>query len=360
MIKFVSIIYDFVRKSFLFCILLLWNSSCLVEGSSANRDDYPDYQFFENKIKGLTLVAPRKPFIENPMPPVIDISADWIGVVPYGYTPNGEPVVMYDVRRWQWWGERPEGIRETIKLAKEKDLKIMLKPQVWGHGWWTGDYDFSTEADWRKWEKDLTEYTLFYARMAQEFKVDLFCFATEFKHSIANRPEFWTQLIDQVKNEYQGPVTYAANWDNFKEIPFWNKLDVVGINAYFPLIDQKTPETGALQQAWKPHKKDIQLFFNKVQKPILFTEYGYLSVDRCAYNTWELDKKLGQIDINQQAQANALEALYSSFWSESYWIGGFLWKWFPNMEGHEGYPERDYTPQGKLAEKTIKTWFVKE
>lgn len=56
-------------------------------------------------------------------------------------------------------------------------------------------------------------------------------------------------------------------------------------------------------------------------------------------------------NINEQAQANCFEALFSTFQPEDWWAGGFMWKWFPNMRGHEGYPERDYTPQGKFRRK---------
>jgi len=38
----------------------------------------------------------------------------------------------------------------------------------------------------------------------------------------------------------------------------------------------------------------------------------------------------------------------------NWWAGGFLWKWFPNGEGGEGYNDRDYTPQGKKAEQILK------
>jgi hypothetical protein len=330
-----------------------------VEGSPPTERLYLKNEMPGSKFKGLTFVAPPRPFKTDPMQPVLDISADWIAVVPYGYTPKNQPVVMFDVSQWQWWGERPEGIKETIKLAKEKGLKVLLKPQVWGHGWWTGDYHFDSEADWKKWEKDFATYTMYYAKLATEFNVDLFCFATEFKTSISLRSDFWLTLIDQIKKEYSGPLTYAANWDNFTDIPFWERLDVVGINAYFPLLANQTPETPKLIEAWKPHKKTIATFYAKIQKPILFTEYGYLSVDGCGFNTWDLEGKIKQLSVNQQAQANALEALYQSFWNESYWQGGFLWKWFPNMEGHEGYPEKDYTPQGKIAEQTVRSWFKK-
>ncbi len=96
-----------------------------------------------------------------------------------------------------------------------------------------------------------------------------------------------------------------------------------------------------------------------MKKPILFTEYGYLSVDGCAWKGWEVESKVNQMPINQQAQANAIGALWNTFSQEPWWAGGFLWKWFPEMQGHEGYPERDYTPQGKIAQDTLKYWHQK-
>ena len=100
----------------------------------------------------------------------------------------------------------------------------------------------------------------------------------------------------------------------------------------------------------------MELFSKQMQKPILFTEYGYLSVDSCAGKSWELEPNVDRLQVNEQAQANAFDALYSAFWCKPYFAGGFLWKWFPEMKGHEGYPEKDYTPQGKLAESIIKHW----
>ena len=106
-------------------------------------------------------------------------------------------------------------------------------------------------------------------------------------------------------------------------------------------------------------KKRLKKFSNHHNKPILFTEYGYLSVDGCAYKTWELEKKRRELPANEKAQSNALEALYSSFWDESWWAGGFLWKWYPNGVAQEGRRAKDYTPQGKVSERTIKKWYQK-
>ena len=92
---------------------------------------------------------------------------------------------------------------------------------------------------------------------------------------------------------------------------------------------------------------------------VLFTEYGYLSVDHTAYRHWEHEENIYNLAVNESAQANALDAFYSTWVKENIWAGGFLWKWYPDRKGHQGYFEKDYTPQGKKAEEVIKKWFTK-
>ena len=189
--------------------------------------------------------------------------------------------------------------------------------------------------------------------------VDLGGLGTEAKISMKKRRHFWVNLIDSVRSVYCGEITYSANWDNFTKVDIWDKLDYIGISSYFPLSERKTPSVEDLVQLWQPIHDKMESFFRQHNKQILFTEYGYLSVDGCAGKTWELEKKVKGLDINESAQANALHALYKVFYNTNYWAGGFLWKWFPHGQGHEGYIERDYTPQGKLSQITVQNWFSK-
>ncbi len=344
-----------ISKGVLFTFVL-FNFYLLLITSYCPKENYPEFPA-EAKMKGLSFVAPPDAFAANPMLSIQQLGADWIAVIPYAYTKVGEPHVHYD-SHWQWWGERPEGARKSIELAKEAGIKVMLKPQVYIPGSWPGDLDFDSDQAWESWEKDYESYIMAFAKMANELDVELFCIGTEFKISERKRTAFWRKLIRKIRNDYCGELTYATNWDHYQQTPFWDDLDYIGVNAYFPLSDEKTPSVKQLIKAWQPTKKKMQTFAKAKNRPILFTEYGYLSVDACASKTWELEKKVKSLTINEQAQANAIQALFEVFWPEPFWAGGFLWKWFPNGKGHEGYPERDYTPQGKAGERVLKKWFT--
>lgn len=89
-------------------------------------------------MRGLTFVAPPRPFRSDPIQPIAALGSDCIAVIPYAYTRPGQPSVRYDNAQWQWWGERPEGVRASIALARQAGLKVMLKPQVYVPGSWTG------------------------------------------------------------------------------------------------------------------------------------------------------------------------------------------------------------------------------
>jgi hypothetical protein len=309
------------------------------------------------KISGITLVAPHRPFANAAMQEVQVAKAQWIAIVPYSFTKMGTPSVRYEGNGWQDWGESYQGVKVTIDSAHKAGLKVMLKPQVWVGGGWVGGLDFATDADWEKWEMDYEKYLLPFAKIADSAKVELLCIGTELKISVVKRPLFWQNLIAKTRAIYHGKLVYAANWDEYPLVTFWDKLDYIGIDAYFSLVPKATPSVSELAEAWKPHMTEIQTFQKQQKKPILFTEFGYMPIDSCTYRSWEIERRRRNMPINETAQANAIDALFTVFWKESWWAGGFLWKWFPEVKAHEGREIKDYSPQGKQAIGVLQKWY---
>lgn len=312
----------------------------------------------QEKIGGITLVAPPRQFTTDPMAELVQVNSNWVALVPYAFMRNDSPEVIFGSNR-QWWGERIEGIEESIDLAHKNGLKVMLKPQVWIRGAWVGDMDYENENDWLTWERSYREYIWSFVNLAIKHDLDMFCIGTEFEMTVKKRETFWRKLILDLRQVYGGKLVYSSNWDTYEKIPFWDALDYVGISAYFPLTEMNNPLKIYLSYKWRAIISKLKKFSKKQGRQILFTEYGYLSVDGAAGKTWELEKNIDHLQKNEQVQATALEALFDAFWHQDFWAGGFLWKWFPNGHGHEGYPEKDYTPQGKLAEEIVTKWYGK-
>jgi len=309
----------------------------------------------QSRIAGFNLVAPPKEFSIDSLQKIKTIGAKWVAIVPYAFCNAQTAEITFDHNR-QWWGEKPEGIKKSIKMAKSLGLKVMLKPHLWvgGQGW-AGDLNFNSDSLWQVFEQQYTEYVLTYARIADSLDVDLYCIGTEIKNSTINRNTFWLDLISTTQTHYEGKLTYAANWDEYEQISFWDQLDYIGIDAYFPLSDKKSPKKEELQSAWEQPKNKMQKISEKFQKQIIFTEYGYESSDYNAMGHWKLSKD--SLTVNFDNQKIAFEALFESFRSETWWKGGFIWKWHLTKTGLNHRNIKAYTPQNKSALKTIEAEF---
>ncbi|MFN0201428.1 MAG: glycoside hydrolase family 113 [Bacteroidia bacterium] len=302
------------------------------------------------KMKGLSFTAPMQALDSLDMKEVQAVHADWIALMPYSYLRKDSSRLHWN-SPWQYWGETRRGIIESIRLAKENKLHIMLKPHIWAmHGAFTGHLSFQKAEDWLNFEQSYREYVLDYAKIADSMQVEAFCLATELETMIAQRPLFFDSLIANIRKVYHGKLTYAANWDGYEKVHFWKQLDFIGIDAYFPLCEEKKPSTNTLKKGWKKHIAAMEKCSKTHQKPIVFTEFGYRNIDFAAQKPWESNTKFSQ---NDAAQAICYQAIFDCVWKQSWFAGGFVWKWYDRRNHEKGYQSTDYSPQGKAAMQII-------
>ena len=312
-----------------------------------------------HKLNGVSFVSPPRPINAQGMAGIEQSGANWVAIIPYAHAYAGKPEISYEKDR-RWWGEGPEGVAQLVRYAHKLGYKVMLKPHVWviGQGW-PGEFSLDNETDWRAWERNYARYLEVITSIASTTETELLCIGTEYRMAVRQRPEFWKQLIQDVRESYGGELTYAANWDNFEQVSFWNELDYIGIDAYFPLCNDKTPTVTRLKKHWQRPLEAIQQVQQQAAKPVLFTEYGYESLDYACKGHWELNKDT--LQVNHLAQANAYRAMYQTFWDEPWFAGGFLWKWFPESDRlkESQRRERGFTPQYKPVLSTIKQHYSK-
>ncbi len=344
--------------------LLFWllNFICFFACESNDKPEKP-FVYKGQKAKGLSFVAPHKPIDSTHIQAVTTVGSNTISLMPYGFVRENSPEFQYisatdtTKRSHVWWGETPEGVIKCIHLAHAQALKVMLKPHMWiGRGGFTGHMDFDSNAEWETFERGYRKYLLEYAHIAENEHVEYLCIATEMENFVKKRPNFWKNLITDIRKIYHGKLTYAENWDSYKKVPFWNQLDFIGIDGYFPVSDEKSPTILQFQKGWQKHKKDLTNFAGKHQKPILFTEFGYRSCDYTAEKPWETDFSLPENEANQ---ANGYHAFFKEIWPESWFAGVFIWKWFPLLDKNPRHKDT-FTPQGKLSEKVLKAMFLDE
>ena len=160
----------------------------------------------------------------------------------------------------------------------------------------------------------------------------------------------WQRLIAEVRGVYRGRLTFAANFDNYREVAFWDRLDLIGINAYFPLrAALGSPLTeGALQEAWREVFAEIETFksAHDLDRPVFFTELGYTRRSGVTVAPWSSrgfvpiwspqgDHVLlwSARPIDPEERALAVRALYAA-WSEERWpfAGLLYWKLSSRLE----------------------------
>ena len=310
----------------------------------------------DKKINGISFVASRIAIDSSHIAPVLKLYANAASVMPFGFIRDAsDPKIRYNSDR-QWFGETVGGAKQYVETLHENGISVMLKPQIWiGRGQFTGHLVMQSDEEWLILENSYENFIMDYAVLAETANVDIFCIGTELEMFVKNRPLFWNKLIDKIRAVYKGKLTYAANWDEFWRTPFWDSLDYIGIDAYFPISDSKTPTVDECIKGWEPHKQNLKKFSEQWNKPVLFAEFGYRSVDYTTKEPWRYDRSMTQVNLD--AQNNATKALFESIWNEPWFAGGYLWKWFVNHDKVGGYDNSQFTPQNKPVEEIIRTHY---
>ena len=263
----------------------------------------------KEKINGVSFVASRDTIVQQHVDPVINVNANYAAIMSFGFIRDlKSPEIVHNTNK-QWFGETRAGAKQYIDVLHKNNIKIMIKPQIWiWHGEFTGHLKMETEEAWKELEASYESFILEYAELAEEANVPIYCIGTELNSFVSARPEFWNQLITKIKAVYKGKLTYAENWDTFANVPFWKELDFIGIDAYFPLTEEKTPTPEALKIAWQPHKEKIKQVYKEVDKSILFTEFGYRSTHFTAKEPWDSNHKIKSVNLD--GQTIALQSLF--------------------------------------------------
>lgn len=310
------------------------------------------------KINGVSFVASREEVAQEHIDAVLAVHANHAAVMPFGFIRNiSSPQIIHNTDR-QWFGETKMGAKQYVDMLHKNGISVLIKPQIWiSQGEFTGTLKMDSEEDWKLLEASYEDFIVTYAELAEETKADIFCIGTELEQFVKNRPRFWSELIAKIRKVYKGKLTYAANWDEYTRTPFWDEIDYIGIDAYFPLSEDKHPTKEGLKKGWQKWKPAMAALSKEKGKPVLFTEFGYRSMNYTAKKPWLVDRH--EAEVNLEAQVNATQTIFEEFWTEDWFAGGYVWKWFIAHEKAGGAEDNRFTPQNKPAEKILKEWYQK-
>lgn len=248
----------------------------------------------------------------------------------------------------------PEQLAELIRHAQSKKLRVLLMPIVLLEAPRGSEWRGTLKPEsWSDWFDSYREMEYHYATIAEANHIDLLVVGSELVSAEAHEAE-WDKTIKGVRERFKGKLTYSSNWDHYTSVPFWNRLDVIGMNSYWKLGDNRDVAVEEIQARWKNIQKDLIDFSNKQGKPILLLEVGWCSLANAAHEPWDYTR--GDLAQDPDLQRKLYEGFFRSWYGNPNLAGFMIWEW---ALGDVPPGDKGYSPQGKAAEKVLTEWLAK-
>ncbi|HOO28994.1 MAG TPA: 1,4-beta-xylanase, partial [Lachnospiraceae bacterium] len=193
--------------------------------------------------------------------------SDTIVLVPNGLQENAHTeTIFYDTKATL----SDDELTEFISYVHEIGMKVFLKPTVnCMDGTWRAHINFfdkevHCEPKWRNWFASYTAFQMHFAKLAEKTGCEMFIAGCEMVQT-ERRSDEWRALISDLREVYDGPISY--NTDKYQEdnVSWWDAVDVISSSGYYPLND------------WKKELDRIEMVVRKFGKPFFFAEAGCMS-----------------------------------------------------------------------------------
>src|SRR5262249_24797429 len=150
-----------------------------------------------------------------------------------------------------------------------------------------------------------------------------------------------------------GLLTYSANWDDVETTLLWSALDLVGINAFYPLSERRGATPDELAVGGRRVAATIEAFARTIDRPVVLTEIGYTTRRDAAVDPWEWPDVIKGVHIDQRAHADAYRALIAPFLRARWCAGFFVWRYYADPDDVSQEAEWGFSPRAKLAELVL-------
>jgi len=159
-------------------------------------------------------------------------------------------------------------------------------------------------------------------------------------------------MIPVIRKFYNGKILYCANWGNVHIVEYWDLVDFIGVDAYYPIAPEiQTPTVKQIFDGWETIHHNLKNLSNFYQKKIIFSEIGYCSVVNsnagCNSNV-----------VSDIAQANCYTAALERFLKEDFFEGIFWWAVITDDKDGSAVGDTGFTPRYKLAQNVLKKFYL--
>jgi hypothetical protein len=286
------------------------------------------------------------------------LGANWIAITPFGRVADLSGTGV-DLTFEAPFEKNRADIGRAIDQAHAHGLQVMLVPHLWVEsGAWRAEIDPKTDAGWARWTASYGAFVETWARVAAEHGAEMFSAGVELRSWVTtSRAPSFSALLLRLRKIYKGWITYSGNWDDVDQTVILGELDVIGVNAFFPLSDKKGATEAELRAGGVRVRDKVKALSAAWHKPVLFTEIGYKTIRDPAFEPWIWPEALSNVVIDEEAQALAYHALLAPLLDEPSFMGFFVWRVYADPDDVSQEPEFGFSPRGKLAEIVVRDAF---
>ncbi len=283
----------------------------------------------------------------------------WISLTPFGRTLDLHATGV-DLRFEAPPEENRAAVVRAIQLAHAQGLRVFLVPHLWVEsGGWRALLDPGDELAWQLYAESYRRFLLFWAQAAEEAHADLLATGVEQRSWVTGpHAPLYEALIQETRQVYHGLITYSANWDDVEDTVILGDLDLIGINAFYPLAARDGASFDELLEGGAQVAARVRALSDRWHKPVLFTEIGYTTRPNPAVKPWLWPDDMKGVSVDEVAQAYAYAALLAPMLNEPSFAGFFVWRLYSDPDDTSQESELGFSPRGKLAELVLRDAFT--
>jgi hypothetical protein len=288
---------------------------------------------------------------------LVRLGATWVSITPFGRIWSLSSVgIRADFEAPH--SDNKAAVARMVAQAHARGLKVLIIPHLWVEtGGWRGDLNPGSPERWQRYLGAFRAFVLDWASVAAHAGADAFSVGVECKSFSGRFGEFWSGLIVAARKRFPGLLTYSANWDEVDGVLFWDQLDFIGINAFYPLAYQNGSSYRAYLDGAERARKLVSRTVSTLQLPVVFVEIGYTTRRDAAVEPWLWPDDMADVVVDVDEQARALSAMFAAFLPEPWFGGFFIWRYYADLDDVSQEDTWGFSPHGKPAEQVLSRAF---
>ncbi|XXT21849.1 hypothetical protein WME94_09845 [Sorangium sp. So ce429] len=293
------------------------------------------------------------------MDEAVAMGATWVSLTPFGRVWDGKGTGV-DLVFEAPFQENRRNVLAAIAQAHARGLKVLLVPHLWVEsGEWRAEIDPGDDAGWARWAESYRRFLLTWAAVAREGGAEMLSVGVELRSWVTTpRAASFLPIIEAVRRVYPGLLTYSANWDDVEHTVIFDALDLIGINAFYPLAEREGASFEELLRGGRKVAEGVDAVARAWGKPVLLTEIGYTTRRDPAVRPWEWPDRMKGVVVDERSQAEAYAAVVAPFLDARTCAGFFVWRLYADPDDVSQEAEWGFSPRGKLAELVLRDAFT--